>query len=121
MVVVVAQAEAPCTAPPAPETAESVCKKYMQIFQVRNRTDEGAVQAVIDLFHSTPSVLLRHEAAYALGQMQRAEAVPFLVALLSDPSEDSITRHEAAEALGAIGLPECLESIRQFAADGASE
>ena len=77
--------------------------------------------ALIELFHSTSSVLLRHEIAYALGQMQRIQAVAFLDGVLSDDQEDPITRHEAAEALGAIEAPESLEILSRHAADSASE
>jgi len=105
----------------AEETFESCCEKYKQIFVLRNRTDDGAVPALMDLFHSTGSVLLRHEIAYALGQMQVLSAVEFLTGLLEDGAEDPITRHEAAEALGAIQAPESLAVLERHAADGASE
>ncbi|KAJ0699089.1 putative deoxyhypusine monooxygenase [Helianthus annuus] len=65
-----------------------------------------------------PSNLLAHEAAFALGQMQDADAIPALTLILNDLSLHPIVRHEqhltvllvlhtheqAAEALGAIGL-----------------
>ena len=105
----------------AEETFESCCEKYKQIFVLRNRTDDGAVPALMDLFHSTGSVLLRHEIAYALGQMQVLSAVEFLTGLLEDGAEDPITRHEAAEALGAIQSPESLAVLERHAADGATE
>ena len=107
--------------PGSEETYESCCEKYKQIFALRNRTDDGAVPALMDLFHSTGSVLLRHEIAYALGQMQVLSAVEFLTGLLEDGAEDPITRHEAAEALGAIQAPESLAVLKRHAADGASE
>ena len=103
------------------ETFETCCEKYKQIFVLRNRTDEGAVPALMEIFHSTGSVLLRHEIAYALGQMQRLSAVSFLTGLLEDGEEDPITRHEAAEALGAIQAPESLAVLERHAADGSSE
>jgi deoxyhypusine monooxygenase len=86
-----------------------------------NRTDEAAVKELIDLFHGTSSVLLRHEIAYTLGQMQRIDAVSFLETLLTDHDEHPITRHEAAEALGAIEAPESLRVLAKHAADSASE
>ncbi|KAL1507849.1 hypothetical protein AB1Y20_007457 [Prymnesium parvum] len=105
----------------AAESAESVCAKYLEIFRLRNCTDEPAVGHLIALYRGTPSVLLRHEAAYALGQMQREDAVPFLTEVLHDATQDPITRHEAAEAIGAIGLPQCIATLRQFADDEAAE
>ncbi|GLU07732.1 hypothetical protein SLE2022_246800 [Rubroshorea leprosula] len=50
------------------------------------------------------SNLLAHEAAFALGQMQDADAIPALEAVLRDLSLHPIVRHDVAEALGAIGL-----------------
>ncbi|KAL6217701.1 hypothetical protein ACLB2K_010918 [Fragaria x ananassa] len=50
------------------------------------------------------SNLLAHEAAFAIGQMQDDEAIPALVAVLSDFSLHPIVHHVAAEALGAIDL-----------------
>lgn len=40
------------------------------------------------------SNLLAHEAAFALGQMQDAEAIPALIAVLNDFSLHPIVRHE---------------------------
>lgn len=40
------------------------------------------------------SNLLAHEAAFALGQMQDAEAIPALEAVLKDLSLHPIVRHE---------------------------
>ena len=103
------------------ETRETCCAKYRQIFVLRNRTDEDAVPELIALFQGTRSVLLRHEIAYALGQMQRLDATPFLAGILANDAENPITRHEAAEALGAIAAPESLDILKGHAADGASE
>ena len=99
------------------ETDEAVCTKYKALFALRNRTDTGAVDELIALFHGTPSCLLRHEVAYVLGQMQQASALPFLKAVLCDEDEDPVTRHEAAEALGALGAPECEELLEHYLSD----
>ena len=42
------------------------------------------------------SNLLAHEAAFALGQMQDAEAVPALESVLNDMSLHPIVRHEVS-------------------------
>ena len=104
-----------------PELRAACCEKYKQIFVLRNRPDEAAVAELVALFESTSSVLLRHEVAYTLGQMQRTAAVPFLEGVLTDDAEHPITRHEAAEALGAIEAPESLSVLAKHAADAASE
>lgn len=108
-------------AKPPPEGRSSCCEKYKQIFVLRNRTDADAVPELVTLFHGTSSVLLRHEVAYVLGQMQRADAVPFLEAVLTDADENPITRHEAAEALAGIGAPDSLAILTRHAHDDASE
>ena len=108
-------------AKPPPEGRSSCCEKYKQIFVLRNRTDADAVPELVTLFHGTSSVLLRHEVAYVLGQMQRADAVPFLEAVLTDVDENPITRHEAAEALAGIGAPDSLAILTRHAHDAASE
>lgn len=104
-----------------PEHREACCTKYKRIFELRNLNDTTAVAQLISLFHGTASVLLRHEVAYTLGQMQRRDAVPFLDSILSDCDEHPITRHEAAEALGAIEAPESLSVLARHASDSASE
>jgi deoxyhypusine monooxygenase len=60
------------------------------------------------------SVLLKHELAYVLGQMQQEYAVPKLAAILEDPNQDIMVRHEAGEALGAIGAPSALPALAPF-------
>jgi deoxyhypusine monooxygenase len=89
----------------------------MRIFVTRNKLGDAAVDEQIELFRSTPSVLLRHEVVYALGQMQNAYAASFLTSVLEDANEHPITRHEAAEALGALGAPEHLKVLLQFSSN----
>ena len=67
------------------------------------------------------SVLLKHEVAYAIGQMRDPHAIVVLKKLLSDVNEHPVVRHEAGEALGAIATDECLEIVSQFVNDPAPE
>lgn len=65
-----------------------------------------------------PSVLLSHEAAYALGQMGDKESIPILSQILIDVQCDPIVRHECAEALAAIGDgSQSLELLRRLCDD----
>jgi deoxyhypusine monooxygenase len=65
-----------------------------------------------------PSVLLSHEAAYALGQMGDKESIPILSEILCDLTVDPIVRHECAEALAAIGDgKQSLELLRRLCDD----
>lgn len=67
------------------------------------------------------SVLMRHELAYILGQMQNPIACPTLVSILEDETDDVIVRHEAAEALGAIGQTASLSVLKKYCGHPARE
>lgn len=45
---------------------------------------------------SSPSVLLSHECAYVLGQMQDSYASPALIATLENKKIDPVVRHEVS-------------------------
>eukprot|EP00435_Cladocopium_sp_Y103_P014488 s1975_g3.t1 len=110
-------------------TSAPVVPRYKALFSVQ-RSAPSATEAVATLSSALPlqkdSVLLRHEAAYVLGQLGDASAIePLRQILLDDPwsisaiscqllalglradscsneTEDEIVRHEAAEALAAL-------------------
>ncbi|UTX43444.1 deoxyhypusine hydroxylase [Encephalitozoon hellem] len=89
------------------ETAESIIKndevpiarRMRSLFYLRNILLPKSVNAIAGAFASK-SILLKHEAAYVLGQMCMEESVPVLLNILSDENENEIVRHEAGEALG---------------------
>lgn len=76
-----------------------IAKKMRALFYLRNIQTEEASQALCKAFES-PSVLLKHEVAYVLGQMRIESTVPKLIEVLDNVGEDEIVRHEAGEALG---------------------
>lgn len=86
------------------------------LFTLRNIGGPEAIDALACSF-SSASVLLKHEVAYVLGQMQDSYAIDSLIERLADPLEDSIVRHEAAEALGAIGDTRSLGVLKQYLND----
>ena len=86
------------------------------VFKFRNVRTVDSCLALCEAF-STKSVLLRHELAYVLGQMQMEEALPALVGRLSDVDEHVMVRHEAAEALGAIGNLSAKPVLERFLSD----
>lgn len=99
------------------EATRLLCDTYKRIFSLRNEVTSEAVDELIGMFGRTDSVLLRHEVAYALGQMQLPHAEPFLKRVLADRSEHPVTRHEAAEALGAIGSADAISTLRVYSDD----
>ena len=86
------------------------------LFTLRNIGGPKAIDALACSF-SSASVLLKHEVAYVLGQMQDSYAIDALIERLADPQEDPIVRHEAAEALGAIGDTRSLGVLKQYLND----
>uniref|UniRef100_A0A7N0UX85 Deoxyhypusine hydroxylase n=1 Tax=Kalanchoe fedtschenkoi TaxID=63787 RepID=A0A7N0UX85_KALFE len=85
------------------DTTLPISERFRALFSVRNLKGRAPREALIAATRDS-SNLLAHEAAFALGQMQDAGAVPALESVLNDLTLDPIVRHEAAEALGAIGL-----------------
>ncbi|CAL2280652.1 unnamed protein product [Prunus armeniaca] len=85
------------------DPTQPISERFRALFSLRNLKGPGPRNALITATRDS-SNLLAHEAAFALGQMQDADAIPALVAVLNDLSLHPIVRHEAAEALGAIGL-----------------
>lgn len=91
----------------------ALAQKFNALFHLEGRgTVDDARTIEQALLQSTHSDLLRHELAYALGQMQHTQSIPVLTRLLHDNNEAGIVRHEAAEALGAIGTSECVQPLR---------
>ncbi|ADM11751.1 deoxyhypusine monooxygenase [Encephalitozoon intestinalis ATCC 50506] len=76
-----------------------IARRMRSLFYLRNILEPGSVDAISGAFTSK-SVLLKHEAAYVLGQMCIENSIKVLLNVLSDESENEIVRHEAAEALG---------------------
>ncbi|KAL4558699.1 hypothetical protein LXL04_036900 [Taraxacum kok-saghyz] len=98
------------------DQTQPISERFRVLFSLRNLRGPAPRNALI-LATKDSSNLLAHEAAFALGQMQDAEAIPALKLVLNDLSLHPIVRHEAAEALGAIGLEsniallnDCLDS-----------
>ncbi|KAH9729455.1 Deoxyhypusine hydroxylase [Citrus sinensis] len=81
------------------DPTQPISERFRALFSLRNLKGPGPRDALIRATKDS-SNLLAHEAAFALGQMQDAEAIPALEAVLNDFSLHPI----AAEALGAIGL-----------------
>ncbi len=73
---------------------------------------EDKVPHVAKVLKNDENELVRHEAAFSLGQMCYSSAVaPLTDATLNDPS--MFVRHEAAIALGVVGNKEAKESLQK--------
>eukprot|EP01102_Stenamoeba_stenopodia_P006650 TRINITY_DN1838_c0_g1_i1.p1 TRINITY_DN1838_c0_g1~~TRINITY_DN1838_c0_g1_i1.p1 ORF type:complete len:327 (-),score=65.02 TRINITY_DN1838_c0_g1_i1:116-1096(-) len=102
------------------DRSQPIAKRFRHIFTLRNLGGRHAIDALVRGLEDD-SALLKHEIAYALGQMQDPYAVPFLINVLKNKSEDSMVRHEAGEALGAIAVPEGIPALEEHAVDPIPE
>lgn len=115
------------TGPKLPELAECirdesapVAKRIQCVYLLRAMGGPAAVEALAPALQSK-SVLLSHEVAYIMGQMQDISALPFLKATLANVDLDPITRHEAGEALAALSTEEALPILQQYLNDKSVE
>ena len=91
-------------------------ERYRAMFQLRNLGGAASVTALCRAMHDS-SALLRHEAAFVLGQLGDGAAEGALAAVLRNPQEQSMVRHEAAEALGVLGEDSCRKILSEFVRD----
>lgn len=95
-------------------------QRFRALFTLKNLGGPAAIDCIASAF-SDSSVLLKHELAYCLGQMQDPYAIPVLCRVLEDVKQEPMVRHEAGEALGAIGSPEVLNILEKFKTDSVIE
>lgn len=74
-------------------TKAAIAKRMRCIFMIKHIGGDEAVKVLASALKSE-SVLLSHEIAYVLGQMQRESALPFLIDCLEDENVNVIVRHE---------------------------
>ncbi len=73
---------------------------------------EDLVPHIAKVLKNDENELVRHEAAFSLGQMCYSNVLPFLIdATLHDPS--MFVRHEAAIALGIVGSKDAKEALEK--------
>jgi len=99
--------------------------RFSALFRLRSLGTDDAVRALVERLdrRRERSALMRHEVAFALGQMGATGAIDALCETLADSSEDGMVRHECAEALGALGAADarCGEALRRACADAKRE
>jgi len=95
------------------DTKQPLKDRFRALFTLRNIGGNQAVDEIAACF-CDESALLKHELAYCLGQMQNSYALPHLIKVLEDESQDVMVRHEAGEALGAIGDKSALDILTKY-------
>lgn len=71
-------------------------KRFRALFTLKNLADTLSVQCITNCFDDK-SALLKHELAYCLGQMRNVSAIPALIAVLEDETQEVVVRHEAGK------------------------
>ena len=101
------------------EGGEALPERYRALYGLRARAGDAraARELLAALADARHGALLRHEVAFALGQMQAVSAVEALVGVVRDQGDHEMVRHEAAEALGAIGEAVALPVLKEFQGD----
>lgn len=83
-------------------------------------SSESAIDEISMVLKTDAEPLVRHEAAFSLGQLGFARAIESLIyAVRSDPS--FFVRHEAAIALGVIGSENSRNALNEALDDGNEE
>ncbi len=104
------------------DVGRKIGERMRAVFFIRTKGGEEAVaQLRRALRNKGDSVLLRHEIAYVLGQLQLPSAVPALSDVLQDVGDHPVVRHEAGEAIGAIGHTPSIDLLRGFCDDEQPE
>lgn len=70
--------------------------RFRALFTLRGLGGPEAI-AWISRGFEDGSALLKHELAYCLGQMRDSRAIPVLVDVLGDTSQEPMVRHEAGK------------------------
>ena len=72
----------------------TISERFRALFALRNLGGHAAIDSISRCFNDD-SVLLKHELAYCLGQMQDEYAIKTLITVLEDEKQETIVRHEA--------------------------
>jgi len=77
-------------------THKSLAERFRALFTLRNIGGHMAIDCIARCFQDE-SVLLKHELAFCLGQMQDVHAIPILTSVLKDTKQEPMVRHEAGK------------------------
>ena len=78
-------------------TLKSLGKSTAHVEPSNVPVSDAAIHIIAEGF-TDPSVLLKHELAYVLGQMENPHAVPVLEQVLGDVQQEAMVRHEVSTA-----------------------
>ena len=81
----------------------SAAVRRQKILALRKEPFKRSFKKICSALRADPSPVVRHEAAFVLGESKRPEAIaPLIYAIMYDHSD--LVRHEAIEMLGDLGF-----------------
>lgn len=86
-------------------------QRIQALFQLMNVADEISLQAIFRSLKTDPCEIVRHEAAFVLGETAAHEAIEMLKWAVENDSS-GIVKHESLLALGTIANPEVLPFLK---------
>jgi HEAT repeat protein len=84
------------------DSRPSIVLRIHGVCMLADMKREDAIPALARSLREDSSPLVRHEAAFAMGQLEFKSAVPSLIDAMAH-DESVLVRHESAVALGSIG------------------
>ena len=86
-------------------------ERIQSLFQLMNVADEISLRAIYKCLREDPCEIVRHEAAFVLGETAAYDAIDELKrAVLEDPS--GIVKHESLLALGTIAQDDVIDFLK---------
>ena len=78
------------------DTKKPLKDRFRALFTLKNLGGKESIDHISACFNDD-SALLKHELAYCLGQMQDEYAIPVLISVLENKSQEAMVRHEAGK------------------------
>ncbi len=87
-------------------------ERIQALFQLMNIADEVSLNAIIKCLEEDPCEIVRHEAAFVLGETAAYEAIEALKKCVKE-DKSGIVKHEAILALGTIANKDTIPFIKE--------
>jgi HEAT repeat protein len=98
------------------DSRPSIVLRIHGVCMLADMKREAAIPALARSLREDSSPLVRHEAAFAMGQLEFKSAVPSLLEAMAN-DESVLVRHESAVALGSIGDERARQGLRSALED----
>lgn len=95
---------------------EKSYKKIQTMFELMNIADDKSLEAIFNVLKNDSCELVRHEAAFCLGEMSYEKASEVLKDSLEN-DDSLVVKHECLMSLGVIGNDDSLEVVEKYLND----